>query len=82
MALTPEETRELKREYGPSALFTQVGDILIVHLDQPGSSAIRARIAEVQREARIPDNCPLCEMERQRGGYTLVYYGNSTPAES
>ncbi len=82
MALTPEETQELKQEYGPNALFTQVGDTLIVHLDQPGSSMIRARIAEVQREARIPDDCPLCEMERQRGGHTVVYYGNSTPAES
>jgi hypothetical protein len=49
MALALEETRELKQEYGPSALFAQVGDILIVHLDQPGSSAIRARITEVQK---------------------------------
>ncbi len=77
----PDE--ELHEEYGPGAVFTRVGDILIVHQDKPTESMIRQRIAEVQREAKEPvDDCPLCEEMRLAGGYTVVYQGNLLPEEN
>ncbi|MBI4314178.1 MAG: hypothetical protein HY594_05125 [Candidatus Omnitrophica bacterium] len=73
----------LREEYGPDAIFTRVGDILIVHLDKPTESMIRQRITEIQREAREPvDDCPLCEETRLAGGYTVVYQGNLLPEEN
>jgi hypothetical protein len=74
---------DLQEEYGPDAVFTRVGDVLIVHQDKPTESMIRERIAEVQREAREPvDDCPLCEETRLAGGYTVVYQGNLLPEEN
>lgn len=73
---------ELREEYGPDAVFTRVGDILIVHQDKPTESMIRQRIAEVQREAKEPDDCPLCEDMRLAGGYLVVYQGNLLPEEN
>ncbi len=74
---------KLQEEYGPDAVFTRVGDILIVHQDKPTESMIRERIAEVQREAKEPvDDCPLCEEMRLASGYTVVYQGNLLPEEN
>jgi len=74
---------ELPEEYGPDAVITRVGDILIVHQDKPTESMIRKRIAEVQRETKEPvDDCPLCEETRLAGGYTVVYQGNLLPEEN
>lgn len=71
---------KLHEEYGPDAIFTHVGDILVVHQDKPTESMIRKRIAEVQREAKeLVDDCPLCEETRLAGGYTVVYQGNLVP---
>ena len=83
MGLSPEENRQLRKEYGRQAVFTRVGDLLVVHLDCPTESMIRTRIAEVQQEAKEPvDDCPLCEEMRLAGGYTVVYHGDSLPEES
>lgn len=74
---------ELQKEYGPDAIFTRIGNILIVHQDKPTESMIRQRIAEVQGEARKPvDDCPLCEEMHLAGGYTVVYQGNLLPEEN
>lgn len=82
---------KLHEEYGPDAVFTRVGDILIVHQDKPTESMIRERIAEVQREAKEPvDDCPLCEETGPSDGeapflgrsFTVVYQGNLLPKES
>jgi len=60
---------DLRKEYGPDAVFTRIGDVLIVHQDKPTKAMIRQRIAEVQREAREPvDDCPLCEDMRRQAG--------------
>lgn len=81
MAHPSEE--ELREEYGPEAVFTRLGDLLIVHLDKPTESMIRDRIAEVQREVKEPvDDCPLCEQMRLEGGYRVVYQGHLLPEEN
>ena len=69
---TPSD-QELRREFGHDAIFSRVRDITIVHLDHPTGAMIQKRIEEVKKEASEPDDCALCEMERVKGGYTVVY---------
>jgi len=75
-------TQELRKQYGSEAVFTRLDDVVIVHLDRPTEAMIRERIAEVQREVRTPEDCPLCEQMRLAGGYEVVYYGSELPEEN
>lgn len=63
----------LREEYGPEACFTRFGGFLIVHLDRPTGAEVQERIAEVQRDATEPEDCPLCEMARPTPGTRIIY---------
>lgn len=75
--MTFPNEESLRGEYGSEAVFSYVGDILVVHLDRPSKELIRERTDEVRHQASEPDDCPLCEIERLRGVYTVVYDGES-----
>lgn len=75
--MTFPDEESLRKEYGSDAVFSYIDDILVVHLDCPSKELIRKRTDEVRRQANEPDDCPLCEMEQLRGGYTVVYDGQS-----
>ncbi len=64
---------DLREMFGPKAVFTRIGAITLVHLDHPSLKDIRERIAQAQRETKEPADCPLCELVRRQGGYTIVY---------
>lgn len=76
--MTFPNEESLRKEYGSGAAFSYAGDILVIHLDCPSKELIRKRTDEVRRQANEPDDCTLCEMERLRGGYTVVYDGESS----
>ncbi len=66
-----------KQLYGKNAIITQLGQITIIHLDNPSKKIIQKRKEEITHEELTGkaffDDCPLCK-EFQKHPYDVVYY--------
>ena len=71
-------TNDVKMVYGKNAIASQVGNIRIVHLDNPTEQIIKKRIEEVIAEEisgdTFDDCCPLCQQIKNEP-YDVVYDG-------
>lgn len=65
-----------QRVFGNDVLVTRMGNINIVHTDNPSEETIRKRIDEVLHEdidgEPFEDDCPLCQ-EMKKHSYDVVY---------
>jgi len=64
----------IKIHYGKEAPFSIIGDVCLVHLDNPDEKTIREREEEFLKDDGLDDDCPLCQMQREEGGF-VVYDG-------
>lgn len=64
----------IAREFGPEVRFSVVGDFCLVHLDNPPDEEITRRENEFDPNHHFPDDCPICEMQKEMGGF-IVYDG-------
>jgi len=64
----------IKIHYGKEALFFIVGDSCLVHLDNPDETTIKEREQEFLKDDGLHDDCPLCQLQREEGGF-VVYDG-------
>ena len=69
-----------KKHYGENAKYVKLGQLNIVHLDNPSEEIIRKRTEEIMREElrdeAFFDDCPLCQ-EMKKHPYDVVYYDQS-----
>lgn len=67
-----------RRHYGPNATVTRLGQINIVHLDNPSPETIQKRIEEVTHEEIAgeawDDDCPCCQMFKDEP-HDVIYSG-------
>lgn len=61
----------LAKEFGEGVPFSIVGDFCLVHLDLPVEAEIRRRESEFDPAEHFPDDCPICEMQRETGGFII-----------
>ncbi|HEX9780917.1 MAG TPA: hypothetical protein VGB20_06865 [bacterium] len=67
---------QLKARYGWDAVIGRLGELWLVHLDQPSQDEIRERIEEARQDFfDDPEDCPCCEMIRPQAGDILVFDG-------
>jgi hypothetical protein len=66
---TAEADEWLRTTYGPDAVFSQSGNITLVHLDSPDPATVRRRTREFDPRAYWVDDCELCRRQRERGGH-------------
>jgi len=64
----------IKIHYGKQAPFSIIGDFCLVHLDNPDEATIKEREEEFLKDDGLHDDCPLCQMQREEGGF-VVYDG-------
>lgn len=64
----------IKIHYGKEAPFSVIGDCCLVHLDNPDEKTIKEREEEFLKDGGLDDDCPLCQMQREEGGF-VVYDG-------
>ena len=64
----------IKIHYGKQAPFSIIGDFCLVHLDNPDEKTIKEREEEFLKDDGLHDDCPLCQLQREEGGF-LVYDG-------
>lgn len=64
----------IKIHYGKEAPFSIIGDFCLVHLDNPDEKAVKEREEEFLKDDGLEDDCPLCQMQREEGGF-VVYDG-------
>jgi len=64
----------IRIHYGEDAPFSIIGDCCLVHLDNPDEKTIKEREEEFLKEDGLDDDCPLCQMQREDGGF-VVYDG-------
>jgi hypothetical protein len=64
----------IKIHYGKQAPFSIIGDFCLVHLDNPDEKTIKEREEEFLEDDGLDDDCPLCQMQREEGGF-VVYDG-------
>lgn len=64
----------IKIHYGKEAPFSIIGDFCLVHLDNPDEETIKEREEEFFKDDGLHDDCPLCQMQREEGGF-VVYDG-------
>jgi hypothetical protein len=64
----------VKTHYGKQAPFSIIGDFCLVHLDNPDENTIKEREEEFVKDDGLHDDCPLCQLQREEGGF-LVYDG-------
>ncbi len=64
----------IKIHYGKQAPFSIIGDFCLVHLDNPDEVTIKEREEEFLKDDGLDDDCPLCQMQREEGGF-VVYDG-------
>jgi len=64
----------IKVHYGKEAPFSVLGDFCLVHLDNPDEKTIKEREEEFLKDDGLDDDCPLCQMQREEGGF-VVYDG-------
>lgn len=64
--------QELRKTFGEDVRISRVGKFNLIHLDNPSPQVIAKRIAEFNPDDLFEDNCPLCQMLRERGG-NVVY---------
>lgn len=67
----------LHARFGEHVVFTFKGAFTLVHTDAPGEEAIARRTAEFDAGDFFVDSCPLCERQKQTGGYILFARGRS-----
>lgn len=60
--------------YGKQAPFSILGDVCLVHLDNPDEETIKEREREFLKDDGLDDDCPLCQLQREEGGF-VVYDG-------
>lgn len=60
--------------YGKQAPFSILGDVCLVHLDDPDEETIKEREREFLKDDGLDDDCPLCQLQREEGGF-VVYDG-------
>ena len=60
--------------YGKQAPFSILGDVCLVHLDHPDEETIKEREREFLKDDGLDDDCPLCRLQREEGGF-VVYDG-------
>jgi len=64
----------IRDKYGPQALYDVIDDkFCLVHLDQPDESTRQRRCQEFREQLRqrSQDECPLCQMELEEGGFYI-----------
>jgi hypothetical protein len=64
----------IKIHYGKQAPFSLIRDFCLVHLDNPDEKTIKKREEEFLKDDGLDDDCPLCQMQREEGGF-VVYDG-------
>lgn len=64
----------IKIHYGKQAPFSIIGDFCLVHLDNPDEKTIKEREREFLKDDGLHDDCPLCQVQREEGGF-VVYDG-------
>ncbi|MCK4385174.1 MAG: hypothetical protein KAW52_02805 [candidate division Zixibacteria bacterium] len=64
----------IKIHYGKKAPFSIIGDFCLVHLDNPDEKTIKEREEEFLKDDGLHDDCPLCQLQREEGGF-VVYDG-------
>jgi hypothetical protein len=64
----------IKIYYGKQAPFSIIGDFCLVHLDNSDEVTIKEREEEFLKDDGLDDDCPLCQMQREEGGF-VVYDG-------
>lgn len=63
----------LRARFGPEALIARLGEIWLVHVDQPSKAEIQEREAELRQELLEPEECGCCDLMRPQAGDTLIY---------
>jgi len=61
--------------YGTEASFSEVGDFCLIHLDNPSKAERQRRVDEFSVNDHFPDDCPICEMQKEMGGF-IVFDGS------
>ena len=64
----------IRIHYGEEAPFSIIGDCCLVHLDNPDEKTIQERKEEFLKDDGLDDDCLLCQMQREEGGF-VVYDG-------
>jgi hypothetical protein len=64
----------IKVHYGKQAPFSILGDVCLVYLDDPDEETIKEREREFLKDDGLEDDCPLCQLQREEGGF-VVYDG-------
>ena len=64
----------IKIHYGKQVPFSIIGDCCLVHLDNPDEVTIKEREQEFLKDDGLHDDCPLCQLQREEGGF-VVYDG-------
>jgi hypothetical protein len=64
----------IKIHYGKKTPFSLLGDFCLVHLDNPDERIIKEREQEFLKDDGLHDDCPLCQLQREEGGF-VVYDG-------
>lgn len=64
----------IKIHYGKQAPFSILGDFCLVHLDNPDEKTIKEREQEFLKDDGLHDDCPLCQLQREEGGF-VAYDG-------
>jgi hypothetical protein len=64
----------IRVHFGREAKFSVVGDCCLVHLDNPDEATILEREQEFLKDDGLDDDCPLCQLQREDGGF-VVYDG-------
>lgn len=67
------------QEFGDDVPFSVAGDFCLIHLDRPEPWKIEQRVAKFDPKDHFPDDCPICEMEREMGGF--IVYDNDEDQE-
>lgn len=62
----------LRARFGEHIVFSFAGAFTLVHTDAPGDEVIARRTEEFDEgEFFFSDNCPLCQLQKQKGGYVV-----------
>ena len=61
----------IKIHYGKQAPFSIIGDFCLVHLDNPDEKTIKEREEEFLKDDGLDDDCPLCQMQKEEGGFVV-----------
>ena len=62
----------LRARFGEHIVFSFAGAFTLVHTDAPGDEVIARRTADFDEDKFFfTDNCPLCRLQKQKGGYVV-----------